>query len=251
MYNVMITDDEPLARESIRLLLNNQTDIGEIIEAKDGNDALQKYQAHSPDIVFLDIQMPGLTGIELAEHLKKECVVIFVTAYDQFAITAFELNAIDYLLKPFNNKRFYQALDKAKTKIKEREVADYKQVGQLIRHMLDEQKRDYKSRLVIRDPGRVRLIDVDQINYITGAGNYAEVHTIDGNMALHRETLTALENQLDPKIFVRIHRSSIVRRSSVSELRPNDKGEYLVLLKTGETLTLSRRNKHKLAKLMN
>ncbi|MFC3093851.1 DNA-binding response regulator [Alteromonas sediminis] len=251
MHKVMITDDEPLAREAIKLLLQEQTDVAEIIEAKDGNDALQQYQTHAPDIVFLDIQMPGITGIELAEQLQKECVVIFVTAYDQYAITAFELNAIDYLLKPFNNKRFYQALDKARNKIKEREVADYKQVGQLIRHMMDEQDRHYKSRLVIRDPGRIRLIDVDQINFILGAGNYAEIHTFDGNMVLHRETLSTLESQLDPNIFVRIHRSSIVRRSSVSELHPNEKGDYAVLLKTGESLTLSRRNKHKLAELMN
>jgi two-component system, LytTR family, response regulator len=250
MIKVLIADDETLARKTIALLLKDQQDIGEILQAANGNQALSLYQAEKPELIFLDIQMPGLTGIQLAEKVDPQCVIIFVTAYDQYAITAFELNAIDYLLKPYDDERFYRALDKARVRLREHQFGDYRQVGQLIRHMLDEQHRQYKSRLVIKDPGRIRLIEVEQVDYILGAGNYAEVHLFDGKSVLHRETLTSLEQQLDPEVFVRIHRSSIVRRSSICELRPNDKGDYSVILKSGQQLTLSRRNKHKLEELL-
>ncbi|WP_448213961.1 LytR/AlgR family response regulator transcription factor [Colwellia sp. MEBiC06753] len=250
MLKVLVADDEPLARETIKLLLKNQPDIGEVLEAQDGNLVLEVFSQTKPDIVFLDIQMPGKTGIELAEHLPDDCVIIFATAYDQYAITAFELNAIGYLLKPFDDDKFYATLNRARQQLAAKASTDYKKVGQLIQHMVDEQDRTFKSRLVVKDPGRIRLVDVEQINYIAGAGNYAEVHLFDANPVLHRETLTSLENQLDPKEFVRIHRSTIVRRSSVSELRPNENGDYTVVLKSGEELTLSRRNKSKLDELL-
>ncbi|MGB1262056.1 MAG: LytR/AlgR family response regulator transcription factor [Cognaticolwellia sp.] len=246
MFKVLIADDEPLARESIKLLLAEQTDIAEVIEAEDGNQALLKSQQHQPELIFLDIQMPGQIGIKVAEQLPKNCVVIFVTAYDEYAVLAFELNAVDYLLKPFDDARFFQALERARKKILGYEFIDYKKVGQLIQHLKDEQEVRYKNRLIIKDPGRIRLIDVEQVNYITGAGNYAELHLLDGTSILHRETLTALEQQLDPEVFVRIHRSSIVRSCSVSELKPNENGDYTVILKNKAQLTLSRRNKLKL-----
>ncbi|NMP33405.1 response regulator transcription factor [Thalassotalea sp. M1531] len=250
MLNVLVADDEPLARETIKLLLKDQKDIGHVLEAQDGNQVLEVFKETKPDLVFLDIQMPGKTGIELAEQLPSETVIIFATAYDQYAITAFELNAIGYLLKPFDDDKFYAALDKARKQIASKSSTDFKKVGQLIQHMVDEQDRPFKSRLVVKDPGRIRLVDVEQINYIAGAGNYAEVHLFDVNPVLHRETLTSLEKQLDPKVFVRIHRSTIVRRSSVSELRPNENGDYTVILKSGEQLTLSRRNKAKIDELI-
>lgn len=250
MLSVLVADDEPLARETIKLLLKTQPDIGKVLEAQDGNQVLEIFNQSKPDIVFLDIQMPGKTGVELAEQLPDDTVIIFATAYDQYAITAFELNAIGYLLKPFDDDKFYAAFHRARKQLKERTETDFSKVGQLIQHMVDEQDKPYKSRLVVKDPGRIRLVDVEQINYIAGAGNYAEVHLFDGNPILHRETLTSLENQLDPKVFVRIHRSSIVRRSSVTELRPNENGDYTVILKSGEQLTLSRRNKNKLEELL-
>ncbi|MFD2166448.1 LytR/AlgR family response regulator transcription factor [Thalassotalea euphylliae] len=250
MLKVLVADDESLARETIKLLLKDQKDIGEVFEAEDGNQVLDVFKTTKPDIVFLDIQMPGKTGIELAEELPNDTVIIFATAYDQFAITAFELNAIGYLLKPFDDDKFYAALNRARKELAGNRSSDFKKVGQLIQHMVDEQDKPYKSRLVVKDPGRIRLVDVEQINYIAGAGNYAEVHLFETKPVLHRETLTSLENQLDPKVFVRIHRSTIVRRSSVSELRSNENGDYTVVLKSGENLTLSRRNKSKLDELL-
>lgn len=249
-YSVLVADDETLARESVKHLLRSQSDIGEIYEAQDGYQVLEVYQKYKPDLIFLDIQMPGKTGIELASMLPDDVVIIFATAYDQYAITAFELNAIGYLLKPFDDDKFYAALAKARKQLCEKVSTDYQQVTELIHHLANEHKTTYRSRLVVKDPGRIRLIDVDQVNYISGAGNYAELHLYDQGAVLHRETLTSLEQQLDPSIFVRIHRSSIVRRSGVSELRPNENGDYTVVLKTGEELTLSRRNKAKLEELL-
>lgn len=250
MLNVLIADDEPLARQTIKLLLKDQPDINDVFEAANGNQVLEVFEKHKPEIVFLDIQMPGKSGIELASLLPESTSIIFATAYDQYAITAFDLNAIGYLLKPFDDERFYKALAKAKKQVVERTAPDFKKVSELIQHMVEEKSKPYKTRLVVKDPGRIRLVEVDQVNFIAGAGNYAEVHLLDGTSVLHRETLTSLEKQLDPALFVRIHRSTIVRRTSVSELRPNENGDYCVILKSGEQLTLSRRNKDKLDELI-
>ena len=249
MLKILIADDETLARQTIKLLLVSETDIAEIYEAQDGNTAVKIANEIKPDIVFLDIEMPGISGLEVVKHMPEQCVVIFATAYNEFAVTAFELNAIDYLLKPFEDERFYSALEKARQKIHEGKKEDLARVGQLFQKMFDGQHTQYRDRLVIRDLGRIRLIDIEKITYICGAGNYAEIHLDDGKKILHRETLSVLESQLDPLFFVRIHRSSIVRRSSVSELRPNEKGNYSVILVSGAVLTLSRRNRSKLDEL--
>lgn len=251
MLKVLIADDEYLARETVKLLLKSAPDVVEIYEAEDGNQALVLANQYQPDIVILDIEMPGISGIELAKHLPKDSIVIFATAYTEHALDAFEINAIDYILKPFDDERFFMAFDRAREKHKDDEIQDYSKISEMIQQMALEKQKQYRERLVIRDPGRIRLIDVDQIDYITGAGNYAEIHLSDGSHMLHRETLSALEEQLDPAVFVRIHRSSIVRRSCISELRPNDKGDYSVILQNGDVLTLSRRNRTKLDELTN
>ncbi len=250
MYKALVADDERIAREIVTLLLKDHPKISQVIEAKNGTEALQLIESHQPDIVFLDIQMPGPTGIQLAENLSPKCSVIFVTAYDEYAVEAFELNAIDYLLKPFEDQRFYAALDKALVHLSDSVVTDYKGLGELMQQLIDERHRTFKTRLVIKEPGKIKLLDVNQINYIQGAGNYAEVHLLDGKTVLHRETLSTLQNQLDPSVFTRIHRSSIVRRSSVSELKPNEKGDYAVILKNGDKLTISRRNKDIISDLL-
>ena len=250
MINILIADDEYLARETIKHLLKAQSDIDEVFEAEDGNQALQLCQEHSFDLIFLDIQMPGQTGIQLAEKLPAGTVVIFATAYDQYAIEAFDLNAIDYLLKPFDDERFYQALKRARQQIANKVTTDFKQLSLLIQQMNQQKEEKFKTRLIVKEPGKIKLIEVAQIEYITGAGNYADVYLFDGKHILHRETLTSLEKQLDPAIFIRIHRSSIIRKSRVNELRANDNGDYSVILKSGQQLTLSRRNKDKLEQLM-
>ncbi|GAA6182792.1 MULTISPECIES: LytR/AlgR family response regulator transcription factor [Aliiglaciecola] len=251
MLNVLIADDEYLARETIKVLLSNESDIGNIYEAEDGNQALSLVSEFKPDVVFLDIEMPKISGIQVAKHVPPESVIIFATAYNEHAVEAFELNAIDYILKPYDDERFFKALERARAKITGEQQDDYAKLSEAIQQMLYEQQKAYRERLVIRDPGRIRLIDVAQITFISGAGNYAEIHLDDGKHVLHRETLSTLEEQLNPQEFVRIHRSSIVRRSAISELRPNDKGDYSVILQSGEVLTLSRRNRVKLDELTN
>ncbi|RDV28956.1 DNA-binding response regulator [Alteromonas aestuariivivens] len=249
MIKVLVADDECLARQAITIPLGRRPDVGVVYEAASGIRALELAEAHSPDVVFLDIQMPGLSGIEIASRLQGKAAIVFVTAYQEFAVSAFELGVADYLLKPVSEIRLYGALDKA--------LKTYPPGNaywpQQPRHGAESQSGGsmaYKTRLVIKEPGRIRLVDVNDISYIVGAGNYAEVHLLDGSAILHRETMTSLEHQLDPVVFVRIHRSSIVRCGHIAELRPTNNGDYAVLLKQGQALTLSRRNKHKLAFLL-
>jgi two-component system LytT family response regulator len=250
MFKVLIADDERIAREIIKLLLADQPDIAKIIEAKDGNQALEYALEYQPDIIFLDIQMPGQSGIQLANKLPPKSNIIFVTAYDKYAIEAFKLCAIDYLLKPFQDERFNKALDKVRKHIQESLLQDHDGMGQLLGHLAQQRNDVQKSRLIIKEPGRIRFIEVEQVNYITGSGNYAEVHLFDGRVVLHRETLNNLEKQLNLEYFIRIHRSSIVRKTSICKLLPNDKGDYSVILNNGEGLNLSRRNKAKLTELL-
>lgn len=250
MIKVLIADDEHLARETIKYLLNNQSEAVEFTEAENGTQVIELCQQQRFDIIFLDIQMPGKTGIEVADKVAADSVIIFATAYDQYAIEAFDLSAVDYLLKPFDDDRFYQAFDKAKQKVAAQQTTDFDKVSQLIEQLSLQKDHQYKKRLVTKEPGKIKLIEVDQIEYILGAGNYADIYFYDGSHILHRETLTALEQQLNPELFVRIHRSSIVRKSSVKELRANDNGDYTVIVKSGYQLTLSRRNKDKLNQLL-
>lgn len=246
MLNVLIVDDEPLARECVALLLKDEPMISNVHQAGSGNEAMLIAEQHTIHLAFLDMQMPGMSGLHLAKELPDSCMRVFITAYDQFALPAFEVNAIDYLLKPFSDERFKQALKKVFSKLPG--LSEANSMAQQSPQPATSNV-EYKNRLVVRDPGRIRLIDVDTVNYITGAGNYAELHLCDGKTVLHRETMTALEQQLDPDVFIRIHRSSIVRRTFVSELRPNDKGDYTVILESGDLLTLSRRNRDKIEAL--
>jgi len=246
MLRVLIVDDEILSRQTIKLLIAEQSDPCELFEAQDGNQALAMTIRYQPQLIFLDIEMPGMSGIELAKQLPEKCVVIFVTAYNEYAVMAFDLNAIDYLLKPYDDERFTQAFVKAKQQIAENFTQQYAHIAEFMHKMCAEQHKSYRKRLVIKDLGRIRLIDVSQVEYIIGAGNYAEIHLSEGGEVLHRETLTNLEGQLDPDIFVRIHRSSIVRKSEIKELKINDSADYTVILTCGKTLSMSRGSYDKL-----
>ena len=211
MINVLIVDDETLARENIKSLLKNQSDIKNIFEAENGTQALTIAELQQVDIIFLDIQMPGQSGIELAEKLPSKSVIIFATAYNQHAITAFDLNAIDYLLKPFNDERFYNALHRARKELLNQGTTDFKEISELIQQMKTQQDSSYKTRLVIKDPGRIRLIDVEQIKFISGAGNYAEIHLFDGDEycqhnAFRSPGSTSIDELRDGKFKVEHHK---------------------------------------------
>lgn len=237
---VLLVDDEPLAREMIREMLKDDSEAEVAGECVNGREAIEAIQEHNPDLIFLDVQMPEIGGFDVLEALKSVHMphVIFVTAYDQYAVRAFEVHALDYLLKPFDRERFDSAWRRAKAHILATRNGE---MDQRILAILEELKAGskYLERLVIKSGGRVFFLDTDDIDWIEAEGNYVSVHTGKKSHLL-RETISSLEAQLDPKKFLRIHRSSIVKIDRIKELQPWFHGEYRVILLDGTQLTLSR-----------
>ena len=236
----LLVDDESLAREMIREMLDGDPDVEVIGECVNGHEAVEFIETETPDLIFLDVQMPELGGFEVLEKIPKERMphIIFVTAYDQYAVRAFEVHALDYLLKPFDRERFQAAWQRAKAQIiREKNGA----LDQRIIALLEELKAGpkYLERLVIKSGGRVFFLDTEDIDWIEAEGNYVSVHTGKKSHLL-RETISSLEAQLDPKKFIRIHRSSIVKIDRIQELQPWFHGEYKIILHDGTQLTLSR-----------
>ena len=249
---VLVVDDEPLAREKIRELTKRDPDIEIVGECTNGAEAVAAVRESAPDLVLLDVQMPEAGGFECLEALRGEQhtpAVIFVTAYDQYAVRAFEVHALDYLLKPFDRERFEAAMSRAKAHLRGGNHA-----GGLDRRILDllEQLRaekSYAERLVVREGGRVFFLETDEIDWIEAEGNYINVHT-SKKSHLMRETISGLEAQLDPRKFVRIHRSAIVQISRIKELQPWTHGEYHIILRDGTELTLSRNYRERLSNVL-
>jgi two-component system, LytTR family, response regulator len=243
---VLLVDDEPLAREMLREMLQNDPQVVIAGESCNGREALEAIRAHSPDVLFLDVQMPEVGGFEVLASLGKERIphVIFVTAYDQYAVRAFEVHALDYLLKPFDQERFNVAWQRAKAQILRDRTTG---MDQRIVSLLEELKagKKYLERLVIKANGRIYFLETNEIDWIEAEGNYVSVHSAKKSHLL-RETISSLESQLDPKKFVRIHRSSIVRIDQIQELQPWFHGEYRIILHDGTQLTLSRNHRDKL-----
>jgi len=236
----LVIDDEPLARDMIREMLAGDPDVEIVGECANGEEAVQAIRSVSPDLIFLDIQMPELGGFEVLEAISEEVApyVIFATAYDQYAVRAFEVHAFDYLLKPFDRERFDAAWKRARQRIKADRLEER---DQHILALLQELKAGptYLERLVIKTGGRVFFLDVDDIVCIEAEGNYVRVH--DGHKHyLLRETISNIETQLDPKRFLRVHRSAIVKIDRIKELQPWFHGEYRIILENGKQLTLSR-----------
>lgn len=243
---VLLVDDEPLARDMLREMLQGDSQVIIVGESGNGREALEAIRAEAPDLVFLDVQMPELGGFEVLTSLAKGQIpyVIFVTAYDQYAVRAFEVQALDYLLKPFDQERFDLCWQRAKAQIMRDRGAGR---DQRILALLEELKagNKYLERLVIKTGGRIYFLETNEIDWIEAEGNYVSVHTGKKSHLL-RETISSLESQLDPKKFVRIHRSSIVRLDRIQELQPWFHGEYRIILQDGTQLTLSRNHRDKL-----
>ena len=242
---VLLVDDEPLARAMLREMLQGDPQTEIVGESVSGQEALEAIRKHSPDLLFLDVQMPDLGGFDVLEALGNDVpYVIFVTAYDQYAVRAFEVNALDYLLKPFDKERFDVAWQRAKHQIaKERNGG----TDQRILALLEELKagNKYLERLVIKGGGRIYFLKTEEIDWIEAEGNYVSIHSGKKSHLL-RETISSLEAKLDPKKFVRIHRSSIVRLDRIQELQPWFHGEYRIILHDGTQLTLSRNHRDNL-----
>ena len=246
----LIVDDEPLAREKIREMLDNDTDVEIVGECFNGVEATAALQQHSPDLIFLDVQMPETNGFEFLESLPRERLplVIFVTAYDQYAVRAFEFHAIDYLLKPFDRERFETALERAKAQLRQKKNgAVDSRILALLEGLHAEQK--YIERIVIKTGGRVFFLSTEEIDCIESEGNYVRVHSAKKSYLI-RETISNLEAQLNPKEFLRIHRSTVVRIDRIQELQSWFHGEYRVIMRNGAELMLSRTYRDRLQEVL-
>jgi two-component system, LytTR family, response regulator len=253
----IIVDDEPLARRNLRLLLKDDPEIEICGEANSGREALTLIRKHSPDLVFLDIQMPELDGFGVLENIEAEQlpVIVFVTAFDQYALKAFEFHALDYLLKPFDDARFAKALSQAKNQVEQRELRDLSQrlvallEGREPRPAEESSRHKYVSRLLIKSAGRVFFLKTDEIDYVQAEDYYVKLH-VGRKGHLLRETMNEMEAKLDPARFLRIHRSSIVNIDRIRELQQHFNGEYIVLLHDGTELKLSRSRREQLQTLL-
>lgn len=246
----IIVDDVDLARERIKILLDD-AELEVVAECANGREAIKAISSLKPDLVFLDIQMPKIDGFEVVETIGVEEMpaVIFVTAYDEFALRAFEINAVDYLLKPFDEARLKKAVARAKREIERqtptREMEE--KLRRLLKEVRPEQK--YLKRIPVKSARHTILVLTEEIDWINSAGHYLELHA-GGEKHLIREQLSRLEAKLDPEKFVRIHRSIIVNLDSIKSLHPLFNGDHVVVLKNGQKINSSRTYHEKLIALL-
>jgi two-component system, LytTR family, response regulator len=237
---VMVADDEAPARQRVVDLLRRDSKVAAIIEASDGLSAVETIQNRRPDLVFLDVQMPELNGLEVIAEVGAERMplTVFVTAYDEHAIRAFEANALDYLLKPFSDQRFEATMARVSTRMDERSLREFGQ--RILRMASASPTRNLPlDRLVVKSGGTTRFVRAADIDWIEAAGVYANLH-IGGKELLYRAALNELAKRLDPVRFVRVHRSAIVNIESILHLEPISHGEFEVILKDGSRLRISR-----------
>ena len=261
MLRALIVDDEELARRGLEIRLLALPDISIVGQCRNGREALAAVTDATPDLMFLDIQMPGMDGFEVLRKMSGSSmpIVIFVTAFDEYAIRAFDANALDYLLKPINDERLVEAVERARIALDERQAHLHRSkllkfvcelTGQelTLDNALFEANRDeprFPRRLAIQDGRQTNCVEVDSIDWVDAAGDYMCVH-VDGETFVLRGTMKRLEELLDPKMFVRVHRSAIVNRHRVSALRPHRNGEYFLKLDCDHELKLSRKYKSNL-----
>jgi two-component system, LytTR family, response regulator len=243
----LIVDDEPMARERVATLLRQEQDVEVIGECEDGPQAVAAIRNQSPDLVFLDVQMPGCSGFDVIRGVGAERMptVVFVTAYDHYALRAFEVHALDYLLKPFGRDRFQQTLKHAREALDRRIAGDLGRRLLALVHDVKPEQQDRLDRLIVKSGGRVFFVRTDEIDWIEASGNYVRLH-LGEEAHLFRETMTHMESRLDGRRFVRIHRSRIVNVERIRELQPWFNGEYVVILRNGTRLTLSRNYRERL-----
>ncbi|MDR0693677.1 MAG: LytTR family DNA-binding domain-containing protein [Prevotellaceae bacterium] len=233
--SILIVDDETPARELIRHYLQSYPGITVAGEADNGFDAIKLIKEHRPQLVFLDIQMPKLTGFELLELIDVTPEIIFSTAFDQYALRAFELNAVDYLLKPYSKERFDRAVQKAVAKI--RSGNDSRGSWQALQQTLAAAPT-LLARVAVKDRQQIHVIPTGDITYIEADGDYVKLHTATGAF-LKEKTMKYFEANLPPQQFIRIHRSFIVNVDKVAKIELFEKETYRVHLKNGAILRAS------------
>ena len=246
----LIVDDEPLARRRLRRMLARDAEVEIAGDCENGREAVARIRELRPDLVFLDVQMPEMDGFEVLEAVGAVAMplVIFVTAFDQYALQAFEVCALDYLLKPFDRRRFEKALNRAKARLLSDRTSD---VGQQALALLEElrARSSHLERLVVKSGGRAFFLKTEEIDWIEAEGKYVRLH-VGKESHLLREAIGSIETQLDPKRFPRIHRSTIVNIERVRELQPWFHNEYRVILRDGTELMLSRSCRKRLGDLL-
>jgi two-component system LytT family response regulator len=238
----LVIDDEPIARHAVVRLLREDPDIEVAGECGDGVSAVAAIRDLSPDLVFLDIQMPAITGLDVVATIgaSRMPATVFVTAYEQFAVCAFEANAVDYLVKPFSRDRFADTLRRAKQRMATARGADADATARIMQALASLQQRDaYLERVPVREDERVVLVDVDDIVWIKASGNTVRLHLADRVHEL-RETMAALAARLDPRRFARVHRSAIINIRRVKDIHPWFNGYHVVTMDTGQQLRMSR-----------
>jgi two-component system, LytTR family, response regulator len=251
----LIVDDEALARDTLRRLLHEDREIEVVGECGGGEDAVRRIHDAAPDIVFLDVQMPEVDGFEVLRRVDRARVlaVVFVTAHDAYALRAFEAEALDYVLKPFDDERFYRVLERAKARVREQRT--YRLAGRLVDELGSQPaspgpaQAGHAERIAVRQAGRVIFVRTDEVDWIEAADYCVRIHT-GGRAHLVREPLRELEARLDPARFFRIHRSALVNVARIRELEPHFHGEYVVVMQDGARLRLSRGRRDGLHRLL-
>ena len=240
---VAVVDDEELARRVVREYLDGVEDVEIIAECSNGFEAVKAVADLKPDLLLLDVQMPKLNGFEVLELVGRDQPVVFVTAFDDYALKAFEVHAVDYLLKPFEKDRLIEALSRARTRIARREppTAAAKMAADARPKPLD--------RVLVRDGGKVHIIPVGRIDYIQAQDDYVCIHA-DGRELLKEQTLAELEGSLDPSRFVRIHRSYLLNIDRLARMEPATKDTRVAILKDGRELPISRSGYQRLDELL-
>ena len=247
MNTAIIIDDEQPARDLIKHYLKEFPEIELLGDYPDGFSGLKAIQEMKPDIIFLDIQMPKLTGFELLELLEDPPHIIFSTAYDQYAIKAFEMTAVDYLLKPYSAERFAQAIKKVQHQILSLKT-EKPQIPNLVANL--ENNPEFLQRIAVKTRHKIEVIPVTDISHIEADDDYVTIHT--GNEKFLKEkTMKYMELHLDPSQFVRIHRSYIVNVNQISRLELYGKETYHVLLKNGTSIRASSTGYKELKQLLN
>ncbi len=236
----LIVDDEPLARQGVRRLLEADPEVEIVGECSDGLEAVESIQTAHPDLVFLDIQMPEMDGFEVLDALGAAIMplVVFVTAYDQHAVKAFEVRALDYLLKPFDRERFEEALGRAKASLRDKQQGEIaSKIADMLGTVRNERRRE--DRFMIKSGGRITFLRTEEVDWVEAQGDYVCLHC-QGKKHLVRNKIGHMEDQFTGRTFIRIHRSTIVNVGRIKEMQPLFHGDYAVVLNDGTRLTMSR-----------
>ena len=244
MTKAIIIDDEPLSREIVKAYLKSFPEIEVVQECGDGFEGVKAIQQHQPELIFLDIQMPKITGFEMLELIDQKPAVIFITAYDAFAIKAFEANAVDYLLKPVSQERFSTAILKWKSKVS---ASSPEPVDRVLSAM--SATGTQQGRIVVKTGSKVKIIPVHDIYYIEADDDFVKIHTQEGSF-LKNKTMAFYEESLDAAQFVRVHRSYILHINQITKIEPYQKESHVAILRDGKQIPVSKTGYVKLKSIL-